>query len=258
MTISIITVCYNSELTIARTIESVLTQDYPHLEYIIIDGASTDRTMETVRKYEVSFREKGIRYITQSEPDSGIYDAMNKGIQKSSGDVIGIINSDDRLAEPNVLSSVAECFERHNCDTLYGNIIITNGESPYRYWRGGKPRTFRYGWMPPHPAFFVKKEIYTRYGIFRLDCGVNADYELMLRLLEKAKVSTHWLDKTLTIMSTGGTSDSGLRTRIKSIDDNRKAWLVNNMRCPPLTVYLKKLRKLPQFITAKFIKITHK
>ncbi|MBP5450538.1 MAG: glycosyltransferase [Spirochaetales bacterium] len=253
MTISIITVCYNSELTIARTIESVLAQDYPHLEYIIIDGASTDSTMEIVRKYENSFREKGINLITQSEPDKGIYDAMNKGIQKSSGDVIGIINSDDRLAEPNTLSSVAECFERHNCATLYGNIVIVKNNKPYRYWRGGKPRTFRYGWMPPHPSFFVKKEIYTRYGIFRLDCGVNADYELMLRLLEKEKVSTYWLNKTLAYMSAGGTSDSGIKTRIQSIDDNKKAWIINGMDCPPLTVWLKKLRKLPQFITAKFL-----
>ena len=254
MTISIITVSYNSAKTISRTIESILAQDYPKLEYIIIDGASTDETMKIVQGYESAFRDKNIAYITQSEPDNGIYDAMNKGIGKASGNVIGIINSDDWLADSTALSAVAECFKQHNCDTVYGNIVFVKNNKPYRYWRSGKPRTFRYGWMPPHPAFFVKKEIYTRYGIFRLDCGLNADYELMLRLLEKEKVSSYWLDKTITYMSAGGASDSGLKTRINSIEDNKKAWTVNGMKCPPLAVWLKKLRKLSQFITAKFIK----
>ena len=255
MTISIITVCYNSESTIVRTIESVLSQDYPNLEYIIIDGASTDNTMQIVSGYEAAFREKDINLITKSEPDKGIYDAMNKGITTASGDIIGIINSDDWLADSDTISAIAECFDRHNCATLYGNIVIVKNNKPYRYWRGGKPRTFRYGWMPPHPSFFVKKEIYAKYGTFRLDCGVNADYELMLRLLEKEKVSTYWLNKTLAYMSAGGTSDSGVKTRIQSIDDNKKAWILNGMKCPPLTVWLKKIRKIPQFISAKFIKI---
>ena len=255
MTISIITVCYNSESTIVRTIESVLSQDYPNLEYIIIDGASTDNTMQIVSGYEAAFREKDINLITKSEPDKGIYDAMNKGITTASGDIIGIINSDDWLADSDTISAIAECFDRHNCATLYGNIVIVKNNKPYRYWRGGKPRTFRYGWMSPHPSFFVKKEIYAQYGTFRLDCGVNADYELMLRLLEKEKVSTYWLNKTLAYMSAGGTSDSGVKTRIQSIDDNKKAWILNGMKCPPLAVWLKKIRKIPQFILAKFIKI---
>lgn len=254
MKISIITVCYNSEKTIERTIESVLSQKNVDLEYLVIDGKSKDKTVEIAESYRSRFEERKIRYVVQSEKDDGIYDAMNKGIRLSSGDIIGILNSDDWYAENDVLSTVADVFWKKQAETLYGNLLYVKNGKPYRYWRSGKFHTFKHGWMPPHPAFFVTSEAYKKYGLYRLDCGVNADYELMLRFLEKKKATTCWVDKTFVNMSAGGTSDNGIGSRIQGVVDNKIAWKVNGMKPPFYTVYLKKIRKLPQFVLAKFVK----
>lgn len=253
MKISIITVCYNSSGTIAHTIESVLTQDFPGIEYLIIDGASSDNTVAIAESYRQKFADKGIAYIVKSEKDEGIYDAMNKGVLFASGDVIGILNSDDCYASSDVLSAVVRGFKERKTDTLYGNLIYVKNGKPYRYWKSGKPRTFRYGWMPPHPAFFVTKEAYAKYGLYRLDCGVNADYELMLRFLEKDRATTYWIDKVFVKMSAGGISDNGVGSRVQGVIDNKIAWKVNGMKLPFYTVYWKKIRKIPQFVFAKFV-----
>ena len=255
MTISIITVCYNSSKTLSRTIESVLNQNGVHLEYLIIDGASSDNTVKIAESYKRSFSQKGISYIINSEPDKGIYDAMNKGIQLASGDVIGILNSDDYYVDAEVLSSVINCFEQNKTDSIYGNLLYVKNGKPYRYWKSGKQKSFLSGWMPPHPSFFVKKSIYEKYGVFRLDCGINADYEIMLRFLEVNKISTFWLNKICTYMEAGGTSNNGLTSRIEGMNNDRIAWEKNNMKPELLTILCKKLRKIPQFITAKFISI---
>ena len=253
MKISIITVCYNSNGTIAHTIESVLAQDFPGIEYLIIDGVSSDNTVAIAESYRSRFAEKGISYTVRSEPDKGIYDAMNKGVLLASGDVVGILNSDDCYASPDVLSFVARGFKEQKTDTLYGNLIYVKNGKPYRYWKSGMPRTFRYGWMPPHPAFFVTKEAYEKYGLYRLDCGVNADYELMLRFLEKDHATTCWIDKVFVKMSAGGISDNGVGSRMQGVIDNKVAWKVNGMKLPFYTVYWKKIRKIPQFVFAKFV-----
>lgn len=255
MTISIITVCYNSSKTLARTIESVLIQNDVQLEYLIIDGASGDNTVQIAESYKESFNQKGISYIINSEPDKGIYDAMNKGIQFASGDVIGILNSDDYYVNSEVLSSVINCFEQNETDSVYGSLLYVKNGKTYRYWKSGKQKSFRSGWMPPHPSFFVKKSIYEKYGIFRLDCGINADYEIMLRFLEVYKISSVWLNKICTYMEAGGTSNNGLKSRIEGMNNDRIAWEKNNMKPGLLTIVFKKLRKIPQFITAKFISI---
>lgn len=251
MTISIITVCYNSERTIARTIESVLAQDKVRLEYLIIDGASKDKTVEIAESYKDRFVQKGISYVVKSEPDKGIYDAMNKGISLSTGDIIGILNSDDFYANPNVLSSVESVFFATSCESVYGNLLYIKNGKPYRYWKSGKPRSFRFGWMPPHPAFFVKKEVYEKHGLFRLDCGINADYEIMLRFLEVHKINAVWLDKICTFMEAGGASNHGLQSRIIGINNDRIAWEKNNIKPERFTILFKKLRKIPQFLGAK-------
>jgi len=256
MTISIITICFNSEKTIAKTIESILEQDYQNIEYLIIDGASKDGTMKIVNSYKKKFNQKGIEYVISSEKDKGIYDAMNKGVGKASGDVVGILNSDDYYAAPDVLSHVVKAFKDNDIDTCYGNLLYVKGEKPYRYWKSGKPRTFKFGWMPPHPAFFVKKSVYDMYGSFRLDCGTVADYELMLRFLEKNKVSTYWIDKTFTYMEAGGASGANIEARKKAHANDIKAWKVNGLRFSNMTIWLKKIRKLPQFVEAKFLKVT--
>lgn len=251
MTISIITVCYNSERTIARTIESVLAQEKVRLEYLIIDGASKDKTVEIAESYKDRFVQKGISYVVKSEPDKGIYDAMNKGVLAATGDIIGILNSDDYYADSDVLSSVESAFLANRCESVYGNLLYIKNGKPYRYWKSGKPRSFRFGWMPPHPAFFVKKEMYKKYGIFRLDCGTAADYELMLRFLERNHVSTIWINKIFTYMEAGGASNHGLQSRIIGINNDRIAWEKNNIKPERFTILFKKLRKIPQFLGAK-------
>lgn len=138
MKITIITVCYNSGNTIARTIESVLAQDYDDIEYLIVDGVSSDNTVAIADSYRARFSEKGISYVVKSEPDEGIYDAMNKGVVAASGDIIGILNSDDCYAWHDILSTVAQAFEENRTDTLYGNLLYVKDEKPYRYWRSGK------------------------------------------------------------------------------------------------------------------------
>ena len=255
MKISIITVCYNSSQTISRTIESVLAQKDVQLEYLIIDGASKDNTVQIAESYREQFAQKGVFYRIVSEPDQDIYDAMNKGVRTASGDIIGILNSDDRYASDDVLSTVTDVFWKSQSESLYGNLLYIKDEKPYRYWRSGKFHTFKHGWMPPHPAFFVTKDAYQKYGLYRLDCGVNADYEFMLRLLEKEKATTCWVDKTFVYMAAGGTSDNGINSRIQGVVDNKIAWKVNGMKPPFYTVYWKKIRKIPQFLTAKFVKM---
>jgi len=255
MKISIITVCFNSEKTIAQTIESVLSQNSVSLEYIIIDGLSTDNTLKIIESYQSRFNDKGIIYKWISEKDNGIYDAMNKGINMATGDIIGILNSDDRYTDGNVLHKVVDIFTNNEIDCCFGNILYIKGNKPYRYWKAGKPRTFKYGWMPPHPAFFVKKSIYEKYGLFRLDCGVNADYELMLRFLEKYNIRSTWINKIFVYMNAGGKSNNGVKSRLDGIIDNKKAWMVNKMKPLFFTIFLKKIRKLPQYIYAYFIHI---
>ena len=252
MKISIITVCFNSSQTITRTIESVLGQNGIQLEYLIIDGASKDNTVQIAESYRDCFNQKGFEFYVKSEPDKGIYDAMNKGILASTGDVIGILNSDDYYVTDNVLASVISCFEENNTDSVYGNLLYVKNGKPYRYWKSGKSQSFFSGWMPPHPAFFLRKEVYEKYGLFRLDCGINADYEIMLRFLEVKKISTVWLKKVCTYMEAGGTSNNGFKSRIDGINNDKLAWEKNNLKPGKFTILLKKLRKIPQFIQAKF------
>ena len=247
MKISIITVCYNSEATIERTIKSVLAQKNIDLEYLIIDGASKDGTLNIIKKY--AEKNPFIHFV--SENDRGIYDAMNKGISMARGDIVGILNSDDYYASADSLSSIISVFEQNNVEMVFGNLLYVKNNKPYRYWKSGKPRTFKFGWMPPHPALFIKAEVYKTKGVFRLDCGINADYELMLRFFEKEKLSSFWLDKIITCMEAGGTSNNGIKSRVISCVNDSLAWEKNNLKYTKITILLKKIRKLPQFIGAK-------
>ncbi len=254
MTVSIITVSYNSSKTIARTVESVLTQNDVKVEYLIIDGASKDNTVAIAESYRSQFESKGFSFIIKSEPDKGIYDAMNKGVKFATGDIIGILNSDDYYASSDVLYSVCKGFDEYSVDSLYGNLLYVKNEKPFRYWKSGNPRSLKFGWMPPHPAFFVKKDIYQKNGFFRLDCGTAADYELMLRFLEKNKISTLWINKTFTNMEAGGASGSSIEAYKKSHQNDKNAWVLNELKPAFGFAWLKKIRKIPQFITAKFVK----
>jgi glycosyltransferase len=246
--ISIITAVLNGRNTIADTLESILNQSYKNVEHVIIDGGSTDETLEILKRYK-----NGTTKII-SEPDGGVYEALNKGIQLSSGDVIGILNGDDFYAHGQVLNRVVDVFEREKVDSCYGDLQYVkrdNTSKLIRFWKSSpyRPGKFNYGWMPPHPTFFVKKEIYEKFGIFNTDLKIAADYELMLRFLERFKISTHYIPEVLIKMRVGGMSNRNLRNMFLKSCEDYKAWKVNDLKSPFYTILLKNISKIPQFLT---------
>jgi glycosyltransferase involved in cell wall biosynthesis len=245
--ISIVTPCFNSSATVAHTIESVLAQDHEDVEYIVVDGGSTDGTRDIV----VSYGDKIAKFI--SEPDKGIYDAMNKGIKTASGDIIGIINSDDFYVDNDVLSKIVNTFEASGVDAVYGDLVYVDEvdtDRIVRNWKAGEyaANSFRWGWHPPHPCFFVKREFYERLGFFRDELRISADYELMLRYLHINSISVAYLPETLVKMRTGGASGAGLSARKRAYEEDKKAWELNGLNAPIGAVELKKLRKLIQWL----------
>jgi len=250
MKVSIITVCYNSASTIHNTFESVLNQSYQDIDYIVVDGHSTDGTLTIIKNYEKKFTGR-MRWI--SEVDNGLYDAMNKGIQMASGDIIGILNSDDYYASNAVLESVCNIINDKKIDSCYGNILYEKNKKPYRFWRAGRKKSFKLGWMPPHPGFFLKKCIYEKYGCFKLDYGSAADYELMLRLLEKERITTMWVNELFVIMKVGGISNKSFLSRIRAYKNDKKGWIDNNLSLYFFTLFLKKIVKISQYFVAKMM-----
>ena len=246
MRVSIITVCYNSESTIEDTICSIVNQTYSDIEYIIIDGQSTDGTLSIIKKYD-----KHINTIL-SEKDKGMYDAINKGINLATGNVIGILNADDFYIDNNVIKEVAECFLATNAQGLYADLYYVdsaNTEAIKRYWKSGKYRhgIFTKGWMPPHPTFFLKKEAYDKFGHYDLSFVTAADYELMLRMIHKHKIGLAYLNRVIVKMRVGGMSNSSIKNRLRANREDKKAWQVNNLRPMPYTFLFKPLRKIKQF-----------
>lgn len=246
MKISIITPAFNSGKTIERTIKSVINQVGVDLEYIIIDGASTDNTLEIVNKYQ-----DRISKIV-SENDKGIYDAMNKGVQLAGGEVIGILNSDDFYYNDNVLKKVGDCFEQKKCDACYGDLVYFNeGEENkvVRFWSAGEFKEYKldYGWAPPHPTFFVKKGVYQIVGNYRLDLPIAADYEFMLRVLKKYRIKPVYLPFIFTRMQSGGTSAKNFKNRIKGFKQLVLAWSLNGFSTP-LIFYFRPLFKIHQYL----------
>lgn len=219
MKVSIITVCYNSARTLQETIESVLTQTYSNIEYIIIDGKSTDETPAILAQYQ-----KRIAHIV-SEPDKGLYDAMNKGIALSTGEVIGILNSDDVLAHSGVIADVVAAMN-DNTDAICSDVHIFKDQKEnvvrkYRCTRW-KPWMFRIGHQPPHPGFFVRKTCYEKYGNFDLQYKRAADFELLLRFIGVHKINIKFLAYTSVLMRSGGSSQQGLKAISEAnIEDHR-------------------------------------
>jgi glycosyltransferase involved in cell wall biosynthesis len=246
--ISIITVVYNGVRTLADCIESVLGQTYPDLEYLIIDGGSTDGTVELVQSYG------GRISVFRSEPDQGIYDAMNKGVGLATGDVIGILNADDLYAHREVLSRVAARFGAGDApEAVYGDLVYVRAENPaqvLRYWQAGTyaPGAFRWGWMPPHPTFFVRRSCYDRWGTFDLRLRSAADYELMLRFVHRHGARLGYLPEVLVRMRAGGVSNASWKNRLRANQEDRLAWKLNQLRPYFFTLTLKPLRKLVQFV----------
>ena len=222
MKISIITVCYNSEKTIEDTLRSVLEQKHENIEHIIIDGGSTDRTLAAVATVGAHVAK------IISEPDNGIYDAMNKGIALATGDIVGFINADDFYPSPDVLSTVASAFESSGADCCYGDLCYVQQEDVstiVRFWRSSPFASgkFSRGWCPPHPTFFVRREVYARLGGFDLSFNIAADFELMMRYLEGAHISSRYIPKVLVKMRLGGTTNRNLINIFKQNVEIRRA-----------------------------------
>jgi glycosyltransferase involved in cell wall biosynthesis len=247
MKVSIITVSYNSAATIEDTIRSVVSQTYSNIEYIIVDGASKDRTSEIVQSYH-----SGVSVFV-SEKDKGIYDAMNKGVALAKGDIIGILNSDDFYADENVIRDVVQKMQETGAEVLYADLDYVDQQDTnkiVRRWKAGPYREgiFKRGWMPPHPTFFIKREAYEKFGTYNLTLRSAADYELMLRMLHKHKLDVTYLARTIIHMRTGGQSNVTLKNRIKANMEDRLAWKMNDLKPGWFTLTWKPLRKLGQFL----------
>ncbi|MEJ2310697.1 MAG: glycosyltransferase family 2 protein [Gammaproteobacteria bacterium] len=247
MKVSVITVCYNSSRTILDTIESVKLQDHDDIEYIVIDGSSNDGTLE-ILKQNAEHIDKLV-----SEPDEGLYDAMNKGILLSSGDVIAILNSDDVYENDHVISDAIKTFTSDSTlDLVFGDVVFVKNDDLTiitRHYRAGhfKPWKLRFGWMPPHTATFVKKSGYEQAGLYSINYKIAADFEMFVRLLIVKKLKFKYLHKTLVRMRVGGVSTSGIRSNIVTALENVKACRENGIYTNLFFVLTKVPFKLLEF-----------
>ena len=248
MKVSIITVVYNGAEFVRDCIESVLNQTYPAIEYIIVDGNSTDGTVDIIKSYGT----KVAQFV--SEPDKGLYDAMNKGLRLATGEVIGFLNADDFYRHNRVIENMIATFQRSGSDAVYGDMLYVDRINPTklkRYWRSGWYRTnaFLWGWMPGHLSFFAKRWLYDTYGGFRLDMKSAADYELMLRFIHKNRASLAYMDEVTIVMRAGGISNSSVQNRLRANQEDRLAWQLNGLTPYFFTFWLKPLRKLGQYVS---------
>jgi glycosyltransferase len=249
MKISIITICFNNEADIRPTLESVVNQTYPDIEYIIVDGASKDKTLEIVNEY----KDKIAKII--SEPDRGLYDAINKGIKSATGEVVGLIHAGDRLYDNEVIAKIVRYFSKTDTDAIYAhskvlnaaNEVIRVNQSPQF-----KKSLFRQGWFPSHQSFYAKRELFEKYGYYNLKYRIAADYELLLRFLYFNRVKVSLLDEFIVKFSVGGTSTKNLKNIICQNRECIAAWRDNGQKMPFYTIPMKFIRKIPQFIKAKF------
>lgn len=242
--ITIITPSFNVESTLKDTLNSVDSQTYKNIEHLIIDGNSTDNTLEVFKA------NKNLKSMIISEPDNGLYDAINKGILMASGEVIGILNADDVFHDENVISKIMEQFVTNkNLDAMYGNIIFTKKldlSKIVRFYKANKwnPNRFAWGFMPPHPSFFCKKELFNSFGLYKLDYKIAADYELLIRFIYVNKIKVKYLSMTTTIMRIGGISTNGIKSNIILNSEILKACKANNLYSNYLMIYSKYFFKI--------------
>lgn len=246
MKVTLITVCRNVETVIAETLDSVFAQEHQDLEVIVIDGASKDGTLEILEAYRPK-----LAYLV-SEKDHGIYDAMNKGLARATGDIIGFVNAGDLLMDPGVIGHVVKTFQDHKVDAVYGDIIMVDEadiSQVKRTWKSGAyhKSNFTKGWMPPHVATFIRKEAYDRFGHFNTDLRIAADYEILFRFLYKHELSTLHLPKILVRFRLGGMSNGSIRHVLKANTEVRRSWRLNGFQAPPMLVTRKLWSKVMQF-----------
>lgn len=247
--ISIITVCYNAEKTINKTIESVLNQDYLNIEYILIDGQSKDKTMEIVNQYKNNID------IIVSEPDMGMYDAINKGIKLATGDILGIINADDQFADTNIVSSIVSTFKLNTqLEAIIADIVfVDNNDIIIRRYssKNWNPEKFIWGFMPPHPSFYCKRELFYKLGFYRTDFEIAADFELLIRFIKLYNLNYTYIPLVIVKMKLGGKSTKGISSTIKINSEIKLACEINNLKTNYFLLYLKYFFKLKEFIKLK-------
>lgn len=249
MKVSVITVCFNSADTIVDTMRSLATQTHRQIEHIVVDGGSTDGTLDLVRRHAIT----GCRIF--SGPDKGIYDAMNKGLRLSTGAIVGFLNSDDTFAAPDVVARIAAVVDAEAADAVYGDLTYidpTRARPLVRYWRAGEFRTsrLRHGWMPPHPTFYVGRKLLDSVGEFDSSMKVAADYEFMIRCLTRPELRVAYLRAVLVRMRIGGASNRSITALLRKSREDLA--VMHRYRIGGvLTLLLKNLQKIPQLLRSE-------
>ena len=245
MKISLITVSYNAEKTIEKTIQSVLSQTYVNIEYIIIDGMSKDNTLEIINRY----RHKISTLV--SEKDQGMYDALNKGISMATGDIVGILNADDVFASNNIISEVGNFFKKSDVEAVIADVAFINkGGNIMRYYSSmyWNPDKFVWGFMPPHPSFYCKRELFSTLGYYRSDFQIAADYELLIRFINKNRIKYTYLPLLMVLMNTGGKSTNGIKSNIVINKEIKYACELNGLNTNYLKLYSKYFIKIFEYL----------
>ncbi|WP_299106654.1 glycosyltransferase family 2 protein [uncultured Winogradskyella sp.] len=249
MKVSIITATYNSASTIKTCMDSVLNQTYRDIEYIIVDGGSKDETLSYIEEKAAEHPE----IVFNSEPDKGIYDALNKGIMKATGDVVGFVHSDDFLAETFIIEDIVNAFKSENVDGVYGNlhyIALENTDKVIRNWVSEpfRSKLLKQGWMPAHPTLYLKKELYDKHGGFDLSYKIAADYDFILRIFKQDDLKFYFLPKTVVKMRVGGASNRSLKNIMQKTKEDYRAIKVNDVG-GWVTIFIKNVSKLKQFVS---------
>lgn len=240
--VSVITTTYNDASNLACIMDQVAGQDYENLEYIIVDGGSSDKTMDLIRQMEERMPGK-VRYL--SEPDRGIYDALNKGIAMATGDIIGCCF--DRYADPGVISRMVKVMEEEGTDGVHGDLYYMDGERIVRKWHQGQG-SIRSGWLPGHPTLYLRREVYETFGVYKTDYRISADYEFMVRILYRKQVRLSYLPEILIYMSHGGTSTGSLGAYLESLKEGHRALKENHVTFAWFTDLCRIVRVLMQFV----------
>lgn len=247
MKVTVITVCRNAGREVEETIRSVMIQDHQDIEYIVVDGASTDDTLERIGRYE----EVISRII--SEPDEGVYDAMNKGLRLATGEVVAFVNAGDMIATRNTISYMARAFAEGNEDVIYGDIVMVapnDIRQVKRFWKGGEydRGNFRKGWMPPHPGTYIRRSAYEQFGLFNTDLRIGADYELMFRFMYRHRLPARYVPKVLVRFRLGGMSNRSVKHIVQANWEVYRSWRLNGEKASPFLVPRKLMRKVVQML----------
>lgn len=254
--ISIVTIAYNNASDIRPTLESVVNQSYSNIEYIVVDGNSTDGTVDIINEYKSDI------YLFISERDKGMYDAINKGIKASTGDIVGLIHAGDRLYDEHIIGKIANHFTENDIDAMYGHsILIKDDDRPFRVNKSPefKKKLMKRGWMPSHQSVYIRREVFDELGLYRLDLGGSADYEFVLRYFYVNPLKIKRLDDFIVRFSIGGRSTTNYSgTLVTSQKRHLKAWEIHGIKPPSYIIPFKLLRKIPQFIRALKLKFNMK